>query len=205
MRSLVEAAEIADIEIGLIAANKPCVGIEFAAKKNLPFCVVNRADYPDKKAHEEVLVEQIEQANVDWVFLAGYMAILSAQFISRFQSKIINIHPSLLPDLKGLNTHQRAIDAGFTTHGVSIHLVTPELDSGHLITQASLAVQTDDADKLADQVLQIEHVLYPAILLSLASGRLHLDPALSDEAVSWHDTSLLPLAGEQGIIEVKNF
>ena len=205
MRSLVSAAHDSDTEIVLIAANQPCAGLDFAQEQQLPSCLINKADFPNKTAHENALAAAIEKAQADWIFLAGYMAILSAEFIARFDAKIINIHPSLLPAFKGLNTHQRAIQAGEKVHGVSIHLVTADLDDGPLIAQAQLEIKTNNPDELAAQVLQIEHLLYPAILAALASDKLHLNPEKTDQKVSWKDTSILPLAGTSLITQIDTF
>ena len=198
MQSLVHAAQKADIDITLIAANTPCAGLEFAEKQALPHCLINRSEYPDKTSHEHALAAEIEKASPDWIFLAGYMAVLSAEFIDRFDGRIINIHPSLLPDFKGLNTHQRALDAAQTTHGASIHLVTSELDGGEVIIQAETQIQTHDADELAQHILQIEHLLYPAVLLSLCSGKLIIE----DGVISWLDKHYLPSPGEAEILRI---
>ena len=121
------------------------------------------------------------------------MAILGPVFVDQFSGKLINIHPSLLPAFKGLDTHQRAIDAGVKTHGVSIHLVNAALDDGPLILQASLAVaETDTAKSLADRVLQLEHQIYPFVLLSLAAQNVTLLP----DQVIWHVTTLAAASTE---------
>ena len=198
MQSLVYAARKADIDITLIAANTPCAGLDFAEQQALPHCLVNRSEYPDKISHEDALAAEIEKASPDWIFLAGYMAVLSADFIDRFDGRIINIHPSLLPDFKGLNTHQRALDAAHTTHGASIHLVTSELDGGEVIIQAETPIRTYDADELAAHILQIEHLLYPAVLLSLCSGKLTIE----DGVISWLDKHYLPSPGDAEISRI---
>ena len=110
------------------------------------------------------------------------MAILGADFVNRHQNRIINIHPSLLPAYKGLNTHQRAIDDGAATHGTTVHMVTPELDAGPIIAQARLEIEpADDATSLAGRVLQLEHQLYPFVVASLANGQL----TLKDNTPRW--------------------
>ena len=121
------------------------------------------------------------------------MAILGSVFVDQFAGKLINIHPSLLPAFKGLDTHQRAIDAGVKTHGVSIHLVNAALDDGPLILQASLAVaETDTAKVLAGRVLQLEHQIYPFVLLSLAARNVTLLP----DGVIWHAKTLAAAPAE---------
>jgi phosphoribosylglycinamide formyltransferase-1 len=127
------------------------------------------------------------------------MAILGSVFVDQFAGKLINIHPSLLPAFKGLDTHQRAIDAGVETHGVSIHLVNAELDDGPLILQASLAVaEADTAKVLAGRVLQLEHQIYPFVLLSLAGQNL----TLLHDGVIWQVTTLAAAPAEiQNVLE----
>ncbi|MGB1045846.1 MAG: phosphoribosylglycinamide formyltransferase, partial [Candidatus Puniceispirillaceae bacterium] len=126
-------------------------------------------------------------AAADFVFLAGYMAILGAEFTTVLAGRLINIHPSLLPEFKGLDTHQRAIDAHATRHGATVHLVTAALDDGPIILQAELSVSPhDNAEKLAARVLQLEHQLYPFVLKSLCDGQL----TLAADAVTWHRQEL---------------
>jgi len=120
--------------------------------------------------------------------LAGYMSVLSATFIKTFDARIINIHPSLLPDYKGLNTHARVLADKRTEHGVSVHIVTAALDDGPLIAQAKLAVRADDTEQtLSDRVLECEHQLYPAVISAIGEGALNLHT----QTVIWDDTSRL--------------
>lgn len=164
-----------DTRIVLVAANTRCDGLESATARGLPTQLVDRRDFADKSAHEAALADRIEAAGADWVLLAGYMAILSAEFVTRFQNRIINIHPSLLPELKGLDTHARALAAGHRCHGATVHVVTPALDDGPIILQAALAVAGDETEaQLAARVLMLEHALYPFVVTALASGALHI-------------------------------
>jgi phosphoribosylglycinamide formyltransferase-1 len=179
----VAAAMQNDIQIVLVAANAPCAGLDSAASQNLPTQLVDRRDYADKSAHEAALADCIEAVNADWVVLAGYMAILSAGFVSRFPNRIINIHPSLLPELKGLDTHARALASGQSSHGASVHIVTPLLDDGPILLQAALAVDDEESEsQLAARVLTLEHALYPFVMMSLASGVLQI----ADGMPRWH-------------------
>jgi len=179
----VAAAMQDDIQIVLVAANTPCAGLDSAASQNLPIQLVDRRDYADKSAHESALADCIEAARADWVVLAGYMAILSAEFVSRFHNRIINIHPSLLPKLKGLDTHARALAGEHSRHGASVHIVTPLLDDGPILLQAALAVDTEETEaQLAARVLRLEHALYPFVMMSLARGVLQID----DGVPRWH-------------------
>ena len=191
MTALAQAAKQRDdIDILLVAANKQAEGQEYAAAAGLNTALVQRADYDSKSAHEAAMLAEIRHSGADWVFLAGYMALLSADFIDALSGRIVNIHPSLLPAHKGLNTHQRALDAGDSQHGLSVHLVTPGMDEGPLVLQLGLAVQDGDtADSLAKRVLALEHLAYPAVMLALATGALEI---CSDRPV-WHQPPVLTL------------
>ena len=178
MQKLVEVADQHDdmIEIVLVASNKPCDAITYASNRNIPAKVVDRAAYDSRTLQEEAMAAIIEKVQADWILLAGYMAILSADFVSRFTNRIINIHPSLLPAFKGLNTHERALAAQVKEHGVTVHLVNAALDDGPAILQAKLTpFPNEDAASLAARVLTLEHQLYPFILISLAYGDLVIE------------------------------
>ena len=200
MDALLAATSGTDITVELIAANQPCEGLTRAAAAGFPTALVSRLDYHSKQAHEAALGEYFRQAAPDWIFLAGYMALLSADFIASQHHKIINIHPSLLPAYKGLNTHQRAIDDRAVYHGVSIHLVTAYMDAGKVLVQAGIQInKTDTANSLAMRLLKVEHILYPAVLLALFSGNLKISLASENAQHIWHSTSDLPKIGEAGI------
>lgn len=172
------------VEIALVISNKPCAGIEAAQARGLATCTHPRSAHNSKQSQERAIATAISNAHVDWIFLAGYMAVLSAEFVDNFSHQIINIHPSLLPDFKGLDTHERALTAGVSRHGASVHLVTAELDDGPIIAQAALDVTTaDNADALAARVLTLEHGLFPLVLAALATGQLTLNAGV----VQWHD------------------
>ena len=184
MLSLAETLPPDLVTICLVAANQPCDGLGLAADHGLSTRLVDRKTFRDKNSHERALGDAIEECGADWICLAGYMAILSPAFVKRFQNRIVNIHPSLLPAFKGLETHQRALDAGATRHGATVHLVTPELDDGPILLQAGLDIHAgEDAGHLAARVLNLEHALYPFVMMSIANG----DLALSGETVVWHD------------------
>lgn len=159
-------------KIVLVASNKPCDGINYARDHGLAVAV---ADQATKFAREEYISSAIDAASADWIFLAGYMAVLSPEFVAKYTGRILNIHPSLLPDFKGLNTHERALAAGKKRHGVSVHVVTPALDDGPVILQAGIDVAArDDATSLGQRVLALEHQLYPFVLANLAYGNLRI-------------------------------
>lgn len=129
--------------------------------------------FASREAFDAALAEALAATQPDWIICAGYMRILSAAFVQHFAGKILNIHPSLLPRHKGLHTHQRALDAGDTQHGASVHFVNAELDGGAVIAQASVPVLPgDDAASLAARVLAIEHPLFLHVLQLAATGRL---------------------------------
>jgi phosphoribosylglycinamide formyltransferase-1 len=204
MDALLTAANKADVEIALVAANKPCSGLEKAAAAGYNTALIDRSDYDSKQAHEAALDAVLLQAAPDWIFLAGYMALLSAAFIARQHHKIINIHPSLLPAYKGLNTHQRAIDDGAEFHGVSIHLVTAGMDEGDVMVQAGLKIgNADTAEILAQRLLAIEHLLYPAVLRALHSERMTVSFTPGGVDCLWQDRSDLPRIGQADICLIK--
>lgn len=171
-------------DIVLVAANKPCAGLDEAMRRGLPTTLVSRADFGSREDHEQALIYEIERSGADLVFLAGYMAILSPAFVARFAGRIINIHPSLLPAFKGLDTHQRALDSGAVHHGVTVHIVTPDLDDGPICLQAGLTVEKGlTVEALASQVLKLEHALYPFILYALCRRTLTVANGLP----VWHE------------------
>lgn len=135
---------------------------------------LSREDFEDK------LAQTIDKYQPEIIILAGFMRILTTQFTQRYLGKILNIHPSLLPKFKGLNTHQRAIEAGEKTHGVSVHFVSPDLDSGAIIAQKTVAIDPNDTAKsLAKKVLAQEHLLYPCVIKWFVQGRLVLKNGLA--------------------------
>ena len=175
-------------EICLVASDRPAEGIDVAAFAGHISVLVDRDIYQSKQEHEATLVEQLTRQKPDLIVLAGYMSVLSATFIKTFDARIINIHPSLLPDYKGLNTHARVLADKRSEHGVSVHMVTAALDDGPLIAQAKLTVRADDTEQtLSDRVLKCEHQLYPAVISAIGEGALNLNT----QTVVWDDTSLL--------------
>ena len=163
MQSLVENAD--SYEVVLVCSDKPdAAGIAWARERGLPTFALSPKGI-GKAAFEAELDAALRDANVGAIALAGYMRLLSADFVARWRGRIVNIHPSLLPDHKGLDTHARAIAAGDAEAGCSVHLVTEELDAGEVLGQARVAIRPDDtADTLAVRVLVEEHRLYPRVL-----------------------------------------
>ncbi|QCO16452.1 phosphoribosylglycinamide formyltransferase (plasmid) [Azospirillum brasilense] len=165
-------------EIALVLSNKAdAYGLERAAAAGIPVAVVSHRDFPgDKRAFEEAMDARLREAGVELVCLAGFMRLLSPWFVERWHDRMINIHPSLLPSFKGLDTHQRALDAGVRFHGCTVHYVRAEMDEGPIIAQAAVPVQPgDDADRLSARVLEAEHRLYPQALRLIAEGRAHVE------------------------------
>jgi len=168
-----------DCVVSAVISNNPAAGgIEFARRAGIPTVVVDHKLFPTRVAFDDALCKVILSHQPDWVVLAGFMRVLSAGFIGAFPNRILNIHPSLLPAFPGLNTHERALQAGVKIHGATVHLVTPELDNGPIIAQAAVPVLADDsAASLAARVLRQEHILYPAVLRQLLANQVEYSAA----------------------------
>lgn len=157
----------------VIADRESAGGIPAAQALGLATQVIPAKSFPDKQAFETALAEAIDASGATLVVLAGFMRILSAEFTARYAGRLLNIHPSLLPAYKGLHTHERVLAAGESSHGVTVHYVTAELDGGPLLLQARIAVRPNDtADTLATRVQQREHIIYPRVISWIAAGRL---------------------------------
>jgi phosphoribosylglycinamide formyltransferase-1 len=165
-----------DAEIAVVFSNRAnAAGLERAAQAGIPTASLDHRDYPDREQFDQAMIEVLTPYAPDTVVLAGFMRILSAVFVRHYAGQLINIHPSLLPKYRGLNTHARALEAGDSEHGCSIHFVTEELDGGPLIAQAPIAVHANDTvDSLSKRVQQREHLLYPQVLQWRAQDRLEL-------------------------------
>jgi phosphoribosylglycinamide formyltransferase 1 len=179
MAALIAAASKPDYpaEIALVAANRPdAAGLGRAAAAGIATTLVDHRPYgKDREAFERALQASLERHGIDIVCLAGFMRLLTPWFVRRWDGRMINIHPSLLPAFKGLDTHARALAAGVKIHGASVHLVVPDVDSGPLIAQAAVPVHdADTADTLAARVLAAEHRIYPLALRLLAEGRVRI-------------------------------
>lgn len=160
-------------EIAVVLADQPAEGLAAAEKLGLPTAAILRSDYATAADHEAAIIEALDQAKADVVFLAGYMRLLSARFCHDYEGRLFNIHPSLLPRHKGLDTHAKALAAGDEAHGCSVHMVSPEMDDGLVLAQRQVRITPDDTEEsLAAKVLKQEHLLYPALLGALASGLL---------------------------------
>lgn len=163
-----------DAEIKAVISNNPdAYGLQRAHTAGITTRVINHRDYPDRDAFDAAMQTVIDSYQPALVVLAGFMRILSNDFVEHYRGRMLNIHPSLLPKFQGLHTHQRAIEAKESEHGATVHFVTPELDGGPAILQAKVPVLTGDtADTLAKRVLQYEHQIYPQVIDWFAAGRV---------------------------------
>ena len=166
----------ADLPVQFTAAvsNRPnAAGLDYARARNIPAIGLDHKSYPSREAFDQALIQEIENAGADLVILAGYMRILTKAFVERYQGRLFNIHPSLLPAFPGLNTHEAALAEGVKIHGCTVHFVTLELDHGPIIIQAAVPVLPGDtAETLASRVLVEEHKIYPLAVKWFAEGRL---------------------------------
>ncbi len=153
-------------------------GLQRAAQAGIANHCLLPADFATSAAYEQALSQLINQYQPDLVILAGYMRILGANFVAQFEGKLLNIHPSLLPNYPGLHTHERVLAAGEAEHGTTVHFVNAVLDGGPVVAQARLPIQADDTpDSLKARVQQLEYQLYPLVVYWFATGRLALTPA----------------------------
>ena len=179
LQALIDAAADPSFpaEIALVlSTTADAYGLERAAKAGIATAVVNHRDYPgDKPAFEAAMDAKLREAGVELVCLAGFMRLLSPWFVHAWHDKLINIHPSLLPSFKGLDTHERALEAGVRVHGCTVHFVRAEMDVGPIIVQAAVPVlDGDDSHSLADRVLAQEHRIYPLAVRLITEGRVRV-------------------------------
>lgn len=172
------ASGAVDGEVVAVISNHPdAFGLQRAQQAGIPTRVVDHREYPDRESFDTALVEQIDRYRPDLVVLAGFMRILTPEFVRHYAGRMLNIHPSLLPHFQGLHTHRRALEANHEVHGASVHFVTEELDGGPVVLQAEVPVLAgDDASTLAARVLEQEHRIYPTVIQWFAEGRLSVDP-----------------------------
>ena len=180
------------VTLGAVISNVPqAKGLDRARKHNIATEVVNHKDFASRETFDSALRDTIDSYRPDLVVLAGFMRIFTPEFTRHYEGRMLNIHPSLLPKYQGLNTHRRAIEAGDTEPGVTVHFVTAELDGGPPIIQAYVPVlETDSEDDLAARVLIEEHKIYPQAIKWFAEGRLTMK-----DGSSWLDGERLPPTG----------
>jgi phosphoribosylglycinamide formyltransferase-1 len=178
LQAIIDAAA-ADlpVDIRAVISNRPGVaGLGRAQRAGITAEVLDHADYPSREAYDQALQRLIDRHRPRLVVLAGFMRILTPGFVAHYRGRMINIHPSLLPAFPGLDTHQRALDAGVREHGASVHFVTDEVDGGPVIIQARVPVLNGDtAEVLAARVLEQEHRIFPQAIRWFAEGRLKLE------------------------------
>ncbi len=192
MMSLVEAAAEPGYpaEVAAVIANRPdAAGIPWAAARGIHTRIIDHKAYAGREPFEAALHDTLTELSAQIVCLAGFMRVLTAGFVERWQGRMINIHPSLLPSFKGLDTHARALKAGVRIAGCTVHFVVPEMDAGPIIAQAAVPVaETDTTEDLAARVLKAEHQLYPHALSLVASGHARM----SGSRVLWSGEHSIP-------------
>jgi phosphoribosylglycinamide formyltransferase 1 len=190
LQAIIDAIDNGELNarIAVVLSNKKeAPALERAQQKGIQTVYLDPKQFADKKAFDLALAGKLEDHQVDLVCLAGYMRILSPEFIRKFERKIINIHPSLLPAFPGLDVQQRAIDHGVKFSGCTVHFVNEEVDGGPIILQAVVPVhESDDAETLADRILIQEHLIYPRAIQLIVESRLHIEnrKVSSKESVS---------------------
>jgi phosphoribosylglycinamide formyltransferase-1 len=180
LRAIVEAGLPVD---AVISNRADAAGLDFARDRGIATGVVEHRAYATRENFDAALAQAIDAHAPRLVALAGFMRILSASFVARYDGRLMNIHPSLLPAFPGLDTHAAALAAGVKVHGATVHFVTPELDHGPIVIQAVVPVLPgDDAERLAARVLKQEHVIYPLAIRWFLDGRLSLNEGKVDVA-----------------------
>lgn len=176
MQAIVQASQSQQwpAQIAAVISNKPdAAGLAYAAAQGIPTSVVESKAFPNRESFDAALMQVIDGFQADLVVLAGFMRILTPQFVQHYENRIMNIHPSLLPSFVGLHTHQQALDAGVKFHGATVHFVTAELDHGPIIDQACVRIeQGDTEDTLAQKLLVKEHQIYPRAVRLFVEGKL---------------------------------
>ncbi|WAU75067.1 phosphoribosylglycinamide formyltransferase [Acinetobacter sp. TR11] len=159
--------------IGVLSNKANAYALQRAEKANIATAVISHKDYPNRESFDDAMHQQLLAWEIDLVILAGFMRILTPNFVSKWQGKMLNIHPSLLPVYKGINTHQRVLNTGDRLHGCTVHFVTAELDAGQSIAQSAIQVSLHDTvDSLAQRVHKLEHFIYPQVAEWLCNGQL---------------------------------
>jgi phosphoribosylglycinamide formyltransferase-1 len=164
-------------EVRAVVSNRPdAAGLGFAEANGIATAVVDHRDFAERAAFDAALAAAIDAHAPDLVVLAGFMRVLTDDFVHHYAGRMLNVHPSLLPCFPGLKTHQQALDAGVRVHGASVHFVTPTLDHGPIVAQGAVPVIAgDDAAALATRVLAVEHIIYPRAVRWFVEGRLAID------------------------------
>jgi len=188
MQALVRAAADPDYpaEIVLVLSNRAeAAGVDFARRAGIPTAVIPHGDFPDRASFDAAMNQEIRKAGAELICLAGFLRLLEPDFIEFWRNRMLNIHPSLLPAFKGLDTHQRALDANVKIAGCTVHFVRYEMDNGPIIAQAAVPVLPGDTpDTLAARILEEEHIIYPMALRLVCEGKVMVedDRAIVDAA-----------------------
>ncbi|HGF6559149.1 TPA: phosphoribosylglycinamide formyltransferase [Providencia alcalifaciens] len=176
LQSIIDACQRHEIDgqiVAVVSNKSDAYGLVRAQEASIPALCVSSKAFADRQAYDAALLEAIEQYQPDLVVLAGFMRILTPEFVKHFTGKMLNIHPSLLPKYPGLHTHRRALENGDKEHGTSVHFVTEELDGGPIILQGHVPVLPQDTeDDLVERVKLQEHLIYPQVIAWFVSGRL---------------------------------
>jgi len=181
LQALIDAfgPKVADspVKIALVLSNRPdAPGLERAAKAGLKTEIVDHKAFQSREDFDVAVDREIRAAGAAFVVMAGFMRLLTAQFVTTWKDKLVNIHPALLPSFPGLHTHKRALEAGVRFHGATVHFVRQDTDSGPIIAQSLVAVRPDDTEEtLAARVLESEHRLYPLALRLIAQGQVQVE------------------------------
>ncbi len=194
LQALIDASHSSNYTVGLVISNNPdAYGLERAVKAGIASRVINHREFVSREDFDLAMIAAIDAFNPQLIVLAGFMRILSPQFVQHYRGRVLNIHPSLLPAYPGTNTHQRVLDAGEHVHGVSVHFVTEELDGGPVIAQERVPVLvTDTAKELAARVAKKEHSIYPRVVSWFAGGRL----SMRENKAYMDDYLLSPIGAE---------
>lgn len=201
LQAIIDAVKQGRINAGITAVisnRADARGLQRAQREHINTAVIDQNAYPERIAYDEALIAEIDKYNPDLVVLAGFMRILSGKFISHYRNAILNIHPSLLPEFKGLHTHRRVLETSNQVHGASVHFVNNELDSGPVVIQAQVPVLPGDTEEtLRGRVLQQEHIIYPMAIEWFIEGRLQindnevlLDNKVLHRPVLWKENQL---------------
>ncbi|MCL6416292.1 phosphoribosylglycinamide formyltransferase [Aestuariirhabdus sp. Z084] len=194
LQALIDRANEIGIEIsGVISNREEAFGLQRAQRAGITTALVDHRQFESRETFDAALSETIDGMQAQLVILAGFMRILTPEFTRRYEGRMLNIHPSLLPKYRGLHTHRRALEAGDEWHGATVHFVTEELDGGATIIQAPVAVSSADSEEtLAAKVHAVEHRIYPLAAQWFAEGRLRLE-----QGVAYLDNAPLPVEGYQ--------
>lgn len=194
LQSMIDACQCGEISgqiVAVISNKNDAYGLQRAQKAGIPAICVDSKQFANRQAYDTALLDTIERYQPDLVILAGFMRILSPEFVKHFTGKMLNIHPSLLPKYPGLHTHRRALENGDKEHGTSVHFVTEELDGGPIILQGRIPVySTDTEDDLVERVKLQEHIIYPQVVEWFIANRL-----VMGDGKAFLDGKAIPITG----------